>query len=370
MFLFGPRGTGKSTWIGQRFPEARTYDLLDLETFARLQRNPSTLFHDTSTLPEGSWVVIDEVQKIPPLLDEVHRLIENKKLKFVLSGSSARKLRRGGVNLLAGRALVEHMYPLTSAEVDFGLDLPGVLSTGMLPRAYTGPDTAQFLTSYAVTYLQEEIRAEALTRNIGHFSRFLEIAARQNGQVTSISSISRDAQVSRATAQGYFDILVDTLIGFWLHPWKLKTSNREIGHPKFFFFDTGVARALSGRIPYPPTAEELGPLLETFILGELRAFVSYRRLHYPLYFWRTQDGVEVDVLFETRDGFLAVEIKSGTRWDPRFNRGLKRLSELMSPKKVTCLGVYLWNTETVVDGVRVLPVLQFLKELWGGELVK
>jgi predicted AAA+ superfamily ATPase len=370
MFLFGPRGTGKSTWIKEHFAHARTYDLLDLRTFTTLQRTPSVLFDEVSALPPASWVVIDEVQKIPELLNEVHRLIEDKKLKFVLSGSSARKLRRGGVNLLAGRALVEHMFPLTSAEVGFAIEFPKALTTGMLPGAYIGPDAGEFLRTYAGTYLQQEIMAEALARNIGQFSRFLEMAARQNGQVTSVSSISRDAQVSRPIAQGYFEILADTLIGFWLNPWKAKPSNKQVAHPKFYFFDTGVTRALSGRLQYPPTDEETGPLMETFVIGELRAFLSYRRLHYPLWFWRTHDGTEVDIFLETRDGFVAIEIKSGRRWDSRFNRGLRRLAEIMAPKPVTCLGIYLWDREANVDGVRVLPTIQFLKELWAGELIK
>jgi predicted AAA+ superfamily ATPase len=368
-FLLGPRGTGKSTWLRRGFPEAAFYDLLDLREVTRLQRDPSVLYDEASSLPSGSWVVIDEIQKVPELLDVVHRLIEGRGIRFILSGSSARKLRRGGTNLLAGRAAMARMFPLVSAEVDHRVTFPGVLGTGMLPRAVADPDPVPFLRSYAETYLQEEVRAEALTRSIGGFSRFLEIAARQNGQVTNLAAIARDAQVARTTVEGYFDILVETLLGSWLRPWKLKSANKQVGHAKFYFFDAGVARALSGRLPYPPSAEETGPLLETFVLGELQAFLAYSGLRYPVHFWRTHDGAEVDFFLETRRGFLALEVKSSARWDRRLLRGFRRISELMPKSGVSCLGVFLGPRELRLDGTRVLPVGQFLRELWSGAIV-
>jgi len=368
-FLLGPRGTGKSTWIKQKLPDVTLYDLLDPREVTRLQRDPSVLFDEVSHLAPGTWVVIDEVQKVPELLDVVHRSIETRDIRFLLSGSSARKLRRGGTNLLAGRAAMTRMFPLVSAEVDHMIPFPRVLTTGMLPRAVTDPDPVPFLRSYADTYLMEEVRAEALTRNMGGFSRFLEIAARQNGQMTNVAAIARDAQVARTTVEGYFEILVDTLVGSWLQPWKLKTANKQVGHPKFHFFDAGVARVLSGRLPYPPSAEEIGPLLETFILGEVRAFLSCSGLDYPIHFWRTHDGAEVDLFLETRKGFLAIEMKSSARWDGRFMRGFRRLSDLMSPAGVTCIGVFTGPRELRVDGTRVLPVGAFLRELWGGAMI-
>ncbi len=370
VFLFGPRGTGKSTWIKKEFPEATKYDLLDLREAIRLQREPSVLYDEVSILPPGSWVVIDEVQRVPELLDVAHRAIETKELRFVLSGSSARKLKRGGSNLLAGRAATTSMFPLVTAEVGEGLEITRALVTGMLPRAITDPDPRPFLRAYAETYLQEEIRAEALTRNIGGFSRFLEIAARQNGQLTNVAGIARDSQAARSTVEGYFEILADTLIGSWLPPWKLKSANKQVGHSKFYFFDAGVARALSGRLPYPPSSEETGPLLETFVLGEVRAFLAYSGLHYPMHFWRTHDGAEVDLFLETGDGFLAVEMKSGERWDRRFERGFGRLGELMAPKKVRCVGIFMGPRELSAGDVRVLPVGDFLRELWEGRMIR
>jgi predicted AAA+ superfamily ATPase len=369
LFLFGPRGTGKSTWIRQHFGDAVLYDLLDTAEVLRLSREPHLLFREVEGQPAGTWVVLDEVQKVPDLLNEVHRLIETRGLRFVLSGSSARKLRRGGTNLLAGRALVETLHPLVSAETGFGLAVPAVLETGCLPLAVTGPDPRSYLASYAQTYLQEEIRAEALTRSIGHFGRFLEVAARQNGQLTNVSAIARDAAVSRQTVQTYFDILVDTLLGQWLSPWRLKRATKQVAHPKFYLFDCGVARALSGRLPYPPSCEEQGPLLETFLLHEMSAYLAYTRRRYPLHFWRSHAGVEVDFLCETAAGFTAVEAKAASRWDRRFCRGLARLREELGRDRVACYGVCCCEREAAWDGVRVLPVADFLRRLWDGQIL-
>ncbi|MFZ4394964.1 MAG: ATP-binding protein [Kiritimatiellia bacterium] len=368
-FLFGPRGTGKSTWLRQQFPNARWYDLLDTGECLRLSREPGVLYREAQALSPGSWVVMDEVQKVPQVLNEVHRLIEERKLRFVLSGSSARKLRRGGTNLLAGRAQVEHLFPLVSDEVAYDLPLPEILIRGTLPMTIGTSKPNAYLTSYAHTYIQEEVRAEALTRNIGGFSRFLEIAARQNGQVTNVSGIARDAAVSRQTVQNYFDIMVDTLLGQWLQPWKLKRATKQVAHPKFFLFDCGVARALSGRLPYPPTSEELGPLLETWLLGELMAHIAYRQLGYTLHFWRSPDGVEVDFLCETAKGYTAIEVKAAAHWDSRYLRGLTRISEELGSRKVTRYGVFLGSRVANWDGVLVLPVLDFLRRLWHGDIL-
>ena len=369
-FLFGPRGTGKSTWIARHFAGARLYDLLNTTEALRLAREPATLFREVEGLSAGDWVVIDEVQRVPELLDEVHRLIETRRLRFVLSGSSARKLRRGGANLLAGRAVVHHLFPLVSAERSFRVDFDDALRHGALPLAVTGDDPAAYLSAYAETYLQEEIRAEALTRSVGSFNRFLEIAARQNGQVTNVSSISRDAAVSRSTVQNYFEILIDTLIGNWLPAWKLKRSTKQVAHPKFYLFDCGVARALSGRIAYPPSPEERGALLETALLGEIRAYLAYAGLRYPLHYWRTHDGVEVDLLCESGAGFIAVEMKASARWDARYNRGLNRLRDELGAGRVTCYGVYEGERSATWGNVRVLPAPEFLKRLWNGEVLR
>ena len=369
ILLFGPRGTGKSTWIRDRFPRATTYDLLDTREALRLGRDPQTLYRELAALSPGDWAVVDEVQKVPALLDEAHRLIESRGLRFVLSGSSARKLRRGGVNLLAGRAVTTPLFPLVSAELGFAFEAQRALRFGMLPMAVAEEDPREYLRTYAETYLVQEIQAEAPTRNLGTFARFLEVAARQNAQVVNTSNIARDAGVGRRTVQSHFEILDDTLIGFHLSPWKLKSATRQVRQSKFYFFDCGVARALSGRLPYPPTAEESGPLAETFTLGELRAYLSYTARNYRLHFWRSYNGAEVDVLCETARGFVAIEIKASTRWERRFNRGLHRVSDDLGKGDTTCYGVYFGERAALWDDVHVLPAMEFLRRLWADEII-
>lgn len=369
ILLLGPRGTGKSTWIQQHFGGAEAYDLLNSREALRLERNPSLLFSELQHLPPGSWVVIDEVQKVPAVMNEVHRLIEQKKLRFVLCGSSARKLKRSGSNMLAGRAILAHMFPLTSAEMDAGFNPDTHITHGTLPMTVTGSDPDGYLATYADVYLNEEIRAEALTRNVGAFSRFLEVAARQNGQVTNIANIARDSAVGRTTVQNYFDILVDTLIGFWVPAWKLKTATKQVKHPKFFLFDTGVARALSGRLPYPPTQEEMGPLLETMVFTEIKAFLAYRKLNYKLYFWSNYDGTEVDLLCESQEGFVAVEIKAAREWQRKFNRGLNLIQRELAPHRVASYGIYRGEREVHFDNTSILPLKNFLQSLWSGGII-
>ena len=366
ILLLGPRGTGKSTWIHSLFPRAHVYDLLDTGESIRLNRDPGALFNELGGLEPGAWVVIDEVQKAPALLDQVHRLMESRRLKFVLSGPSARKLRRGGANLLAGRAVTTELFPLVSAELGGEFDLERALNLGGLPLAIADPAPEEYLRSYAETYLDQEIRAEALTRNFAGFARFLEVAARHNGQSTNVSAIARDAGVARTSVQNHFDLLIDTLIGYWLPPWKLKAANKQVRHSKFYLFDCGVARALAGRLPYAVGDEERGSLLETLILGEMRAHLAYSGLRYPLHFWRDHYGAEVDVLAETAAGYIAVEIKASRRWERRFNRGLHKMRTHLGKTKTRCFGVYLGEREALIDDVRILPAQTFLKLLWGG----
>lgn len=370
ILLLGPRGTGKSTWIAQHFHEATRYDLLDTREALRLEREPSRLFNELRTVPAGGWVVLDEVQKVPALLDEVQRLIESCGLRFILCGSNARKLKRSGVNLLAGRAIEARMFPLVSAEIGPNFDLQAALATGTLPLAVTGTDPVGFLTTYAHTYLNEEIRAEAVTRNVASFSRFLEIAARQNAQVTNLSNISREAGVARSTVQNYFEIISDTLLGYWVEPWKLKRATKQVAHPKFYLFDTGVTRALSGRLPYPPSQEETGPLLETYLFHEIRSFLGYSKLRYNLHFWRSHDGTEVDLLCETREGYVAIEMKAAMQWQRRFSGGLHRLRGELSPTPVKTYGVYLGERRALLDDVLLLPTAEFLRMLWNGDIIR
>jgi predicted AAA+ superfamily ATPase len=334
-----------------------------------LERDPHQLGRELELLDSESWVVIDEVQKVPALLDEVHRLIEKRGLRFVLCGSSARKLKRSGANLLAGRAEVVRMNPLLSVELGDRFDTERAMFFGTLPKAVLNADAKGFLMAYAALYLNEEIRAEALTRNVGAFSRFLEVAARQNGQVTNISNIAREAGVGRTTVQNYFEILVDTLLGYWLQPWKLKSGNKQVAHPKFYLFDSGVARALSGRLAYPPTPEECGPLLETLVGNEIRSYLERHHQGWRINFWRTHDDVEVDFLVETDWGYVAVEVKASSTWRNQYGLGLRKLREELAPREVRTFGVFRGPQAAKFGEIEVLPVVEFLSRLWSGRVI-
>ncbi len=369
-FLLGPRGCGKSSWLKQTIKSELTYDLLSNEDYLRLTQHPSILYKECEILKKNSWVVIDEAQRIPELLDEVHRLIEERQIKFALCGSSARKLKKAGVNLLAGRAVTINMFPFVAKEVGFDCKIENCIRFGMLPKVVTSEDPQDYLSSYVNTYLREEIRQEALVRNIGGFARFLEIAARQVGQRTNFTNIGSDAGVSRHVVAGFFEILVDTLIGFWLPAWELRRSTKQVSHPKFYFFDSGVARALSGRLAYPPTTEEQGPLFETFILNEIKAYLSYQKKRYELFYWSSYDQVEVDVLLEDQTGHIGIEIKNSSKWQTKFERGLKRISEEIGKSKMRCYGVFTGPKSLISNGIKVLTWKDFLQELWNGNIVK
>lgn len=368
-FLLGARGTGKTTWIQRHFSEATSYDLLLASESLRLSRDPGLLRAECSALSDGAWIVIDEVQRVPALLDEVQHLMAKKRQCFVLSGSSARKLKRGGANLLAGRAEVRHMFPLVSAEAGLDRPLDDILCEGMLPLAVTGRRPLAFLRSYCELYLHQEIQAEALVRQIGPFHRFLEVAARVNGQTVNVAGIARDAGIARQTANDFFQILVDTLLATWLPAWKLKRAVKQVAHPKLYLFDPGVARQLGGTAHLQLHPEERGPLMETFLLHELRAYLHYCDLEYPLAYWHTHGGAEVDFVIETPEGLVAIEVKSASRWDSRFNAGIRSLRERVPKQSVKGLGVYAGSRALVTDDVRVLPYQAFLEQLWAGSIV-
>lgn len=370
-FLFGPRGTGKSTLLRQWFSDATWFDLLNQDELVRVLRRPGYFAEAVLARPPKSWIVVDEVQKSPHLLDEVHRLIESHGYRFALSGSSARKLKRGAANLLAGRALVYHLYPLTLAEYQQWDVFRAGLEYGCLPRILLEDDgelRVERLRAYVSTYLTEEIRAEALTRNVAGFSRFLTVAALANGQVTNLSNISRDAAVARATVETYFSILQETLVGTMLPAWQPKLRMKETNHPKFYFFDCGVYRAITDRIGVPPAPEEQGVLLETMVLHELLASIEYRRSGGHLAYWRTMDGVEVDFVWSRADRVVAIEVKSSENWRPEYARGLAAIRELKN-KQVRCYGIYMGQRSLKQGQIDVLPVQEFLGRLYAGEII-
>jgi len=367
-FLLGPRATGKTTWIRQNFPDAPLYDLLRSDDLLRLSGDPSILRRECEILPNKSWIVIDEVQRAPRLLDEVQWLMTAKKQRFVLSGSSARKLRRGGANLLAGRAEVRRLLPFTMKELAFARDLDDALAYGMLPLAVERDKPRAFLKAYCETYIREEVGAEALVRQIGPFVRFLDVAARMNAQVVNVSSTARDAAVARPTVVDYFQILVDTLLADWVEAWRPKPGVRQHVHPKLYLFDTGVARQLAGRATGPVRPEDRGFLLETLLFHELRAHIEYADLGFVIRYWRSHDGAEVDFVVETGSGPVLIEVKSSARWEAKFGAGIARF-RAEYPGVREAFGVYCGTRSLRQDGLLVLPWKSFLQELASGAIL-
>ncbi|MFH1684075.1 MAG: AAA family ATPase, partial [Candidatus Margulisiibacteriota bacterium] len=321
-FLFGPRGTGKTTWVKAHFPQAIYLDLLESELFNDLLANPQRL---ENLIPKdyNDWIIIDEVQKVPELLNMVHHLIESRKHKFVLTGSSARKLRQKGVNLLAGRALNYHFFPLTNLELGQNFNLKHALKFGLLPMAWQESDPKKYLESYVKTYLQEEVQQEGLTRNLGAFSRFLETASFSQASLLNISSIAQECAIERKVVENYFTILEDLLIASRLPAFTRKAKRRVTLHPKFFYFDVGVFRVLRPMGPLDSPAEAEGAALETLFFQELRAINEYNYLGYNLYYWRTSNGLEVDFVLYGEKGIKVIEIKRTGKVQKQHLSGLR-----------------------------------------------
>ena len=359
-FLFGPRGTGKTTWLKHRLPEALFVDLLQSEYYNRLSANPG---HLRQLIPpdHAGWTVIDEVQRIPALLNEVHDLIENRRLDFVLTGSSARTLRRSGINLLAGRALTYRMHPLTVEEQQDAFNLRDSLWLGHLPARFSEPDPVKYLKDYVQTYLREEVMQEGLTRNIGHFSHFLEVASFSQGATVNISAVAREAHIDRSVAENYFSILEDLLIAVRLPVFSRKAKRKLISQQKFYFFDAGVFRAIRPTGPLDSEAEIDGPALETLVLQELRAVNDYYDYGYQLSFWRTRSGLEVDFVLYGPRSLVAIEIKRSTQIQPRDTRALREFKKDYPPAK--CFVFYGGPSTLYMDDVTVLPIEHALRNL-------
>lgn len=368
-FLFGPRATGKSTWLKAQLPNSLHFDLLRSDVYFALSHS-STAFRERVLAqdPKSTWIIVDEVQRIPDLLNEVHSLIESHGYQFALSGSSARKLKRGQANLLAGRALVKYMFPLIHAEYADLITLDEVLAFGTLPSIVTDKETRiEQLEAYVGTYLQEEIKAEALTRNVTAFGRFLEVAALTNGQITNLANLARDAGVPRATVSGYFEILIDTLLGNWLPAWTPRAKVKERAHPKFYFFDCGVVRAIQKLLREKVESAEGGILLETYLFHELKAHIAYAGTGGELFYWRTTNGAEIDFIWKRAGNVVAIEVKSTSEWKNEYNAGFQSL--LSSKVKIkACYGVYCGDEILQKSFGLVLPVAEFLKRLYAGEV--
>jgi predicted AAA+ superfamily ATPase len=375
-FLFGPRGTGKSTWLLQVLPDAFRLDLLDASLFLELSRDPHRLEALIGKRTAGAWVVLDEIQKVPALLDEVHRLMELRRWRFALCGSSARKLRRGGSNLLAGRALTLSMESLSVAELGSEFDLAFALNWGLLPFVRNEPDAAaDILSAYVNTYLKEELQAEGLIRNVPPFVRFLSVAGQINGQIVNAQNVSREASVARSTVDTYFAILTDTLVGHILPAWRPGLKVREAAQPKFYWFDPGVARAAAGLLRDPADGQWQRLALETLIYHELRVYNEISGKHRPVSYYRTPAGVEVDFIVETSrrrpntsPRVVSVEIKRAERWDRAWDKALRTLAETAGVRVERMIGVYCGMRRYEFENVTVLPVADFVKALFAGEI--
>lgn len=367
-FLFGPRGAGKSTLVKERFQDERNLfiDLLDEKTESRYWNDPDLLFNDVSRI-KNAWVIIDEVQKIPKLLDLVHKSIETYKTKFILTGSSARKLKRGGANLLAGRAFLYYLYPLTYLELKKQFDLNFVIQWGSLPKIFqfdSFDEKRDFLISYTKTYLKEEIIAEQIIRNVDGFRSFLEIAAQMNGKALNFLKIGRECGIDSKTVTSYFQILEDTLVGFWVPGYHRSVRKAQKIQPKFYFFDLGILRALEGTLdskPIPGTSM-YGQYFESFVINEIFRFNSYTQKDFRISHYQTSTGQEIDLILSKGLQDILIEIKSTKQIDRVEVEKFARISSAFKKSK----RYYLSQDEMIseIEGVRCMPWHKAIEEIF------
>ena len=371
-FLWGARKTGKTTYLRRRFPEARTYDLLQTDLYLDLAKSPARLRQELAyadAVEDDDLVIIDEVQRIPRLLDEVHWLIENSGWRFILCGSSARKLKRGQANMLGGRAWRYQMHPLSAHEMP-GFDLLQALNRGLVPSHYLSSDHERSLQAYLQDYLAEEIKAEALVRNLPAFASFLDALGYSHGQLTNYANVARDCGVDAKTVKEYYQILEDTLLGSFIWPFA-KQARRQIvrATPKFYLFDVGVAAYLARRRYRELRGAEAGQAFEHFVLMELLAYRDYCNPRMEIQYWRTKSGIEVDFVLDS--GRVAIETKISDRPGGRDLRGLRAFIEEHRPEAafVACTAARPFRIEGEDCPIDVLPWQAFLERLWAGQLV-
>ena len=361
-FLWGPRQTGKTTLLRHSYPDAAWIDLLKADEYRRYLERPELLREELQAPAPGGQVVIDEVQKVPALLDEVHWLHEHRRIRFALCGSSARKVRRGAANLLGGRAVRYELRGLTAAEIGKDVDLVRLLNHGYLPTHYEADRHERLLASYVGDYLKEDIAAEGLVRNLPVFSAFLNAAALSDGGLVNFANIARDCGVSAPTVKGHFEILEDTLIGSWLPAFTKRPKRRVIGAPKFYFSDVGVVNYLARRGALQPGSELFGKAFENWVLHELRAFNAYPELRADLSYWRLASGIEVDFILGNMTA--AVEAKASSRITADHLKGLRHLHEdhPHARRAIVCLEP---KRRTTTDGIDILPARAFIADLGG-----
>lgn len=361
-FLFGPRGTGKSTWLKQAFPDALWIDLLQPENL-RIYGSYHERLREAVLAFTKETIIIDEVQKIPALLEVVHSLIEQRKdLRFILTGSSARKLKREGVNLLAGRAVMRHFHPFVAAELGDNFVLDDALSLGLLPIVCASKDPQDTLAAYVGLYLKEEVQAEGLVRNVGNFARFLEVISFSHGGILNICNIARESSLSRKLVEGYVSILQDLLLCHLLPVFTKRAKRETVMHPKFYYFDSGVFRSLRAQGPLDRGSEIDGSALEGLVLQHLVAWIDYQKQEYNVYYWRTRAGVEVDFIVYGTNGFWAIEVKNSTQVHPYDVRNLSAFGDDYPEAKLLLL--YRGNQKVQIKNVLCLPVEEFLRNLY------
>jgi predicted AAA+ superfamily ATPase len=367
-FLFGPRGTGKSTWVRQTFPGIPRIDLLDEALYQSYLADPAVFAQELRPLRPGSTVCVDEVQRLPFLLNEAHRFIEERRLRFILCGSSARKLKQAGTNLLAGRALQRFLHPFMPAELGGDFDLDRALTYGTLPVIWSSSEPKDALIAYARLYLKEEIQAEALVRNLPGFARFLPVAALFHGQTLNLSGLARDVGASRTTVAGYIEILEDTLLAFRLPAFEARLRVRERKHPKLYWVDAGIVRALKRQLGALST-EERGALLEGWVANLLRSYRDYRSLFDDWSYWAPAEATQTEVDFVLRRGreSIAIEVKAAARIGDEELRGLRAIAGLHGLKRRILIHP-TGRTRITEDGIDIWPVNNFLEMLETGNL--
>ncbi|RZB35756.1 MAG: hypothetical protein SRB2_02883 [Desulfobacteraceae bacterium Eth-SRB2] len=356
-FLLGPRQTGKTFLIHRTLKNVRVYDLLDSEIYLALSRNPGRISEELQ--PQDRIVVVDEIQRLPELLNEVHRLIETKGVRFLLTGSSARKLRRGGINLLGGRARTKYLHPLTYKELNEHFDLFLAIERGLIPSIYFSDDPRADLQAYAGAYLQQEILAEGATRNIPAFSRFLRVAAFCNATIVNFTNVANDAQVARTTVYEYFEILKDTLILYELPAWRKSKKRKPLASSKYYFFDVGAVAVLQER-EFRAGTPEFGEAFETYLMHELKSYSDYISGE-QLSYWRSTSGFEVDFIIGDH---TALEVKAKKNLSPKDIKSLRMLAEEGKLKRYIC--VSMEPRRRKIGNIDILPYKEFLELLWNG----
>jgi predicted AAA+ superfamily ATPase len=369
-FLFGPRGTGKSTWLRRAFPDALYIDLLDQEAYRAYLVRPERLKEVVAGNPQARAVIIDEIQKVPALLDEAHRLIESglrPRRQFILTGSSARKLKQAGTDLLAGRVILKTMHPFMAAELGRRFKLEESLRLGMLPLVLAATDPEETLRSYVTLYLREEVQAEGLVRNIGNFARFLEAISFSHASLLSVSDVARECQVHSKTVSGFVEVLEDLLLGFRLPVFTKRAQRVLVGHPKFYYMDAGVFRSVRPKGPLDSPEEIGGACLEGLVAQHLRAWIAYGRGDHSLSFWRTKSGLEVDFILYGPDTFVAIEVKRARSVTGKDVRSLLAFGE--DYPQATPILLYGGSERLKIHGVYCLPCGEFLRQLVPGKAV-